>query len=299
MTISHGRPERIAGPALEQRNSACKPSGFPMRFYAFSNATAGALLCVASVSCSRAAPLVTTATPVFPPIAAVPAPPPTLTRSRQLVVVVTPDWNVTTGTLRRFTRDDASAAWRAVASPVPVVIGRTGLAWGDESLASEHAQPVKHEGDGRSPAGAFPLDTAFGFAARAELSWTRLPYVALQPGSDCVDDESSAYYNTVVDRATVPRVDWTSAEHMRQIGQYRLGVIVGYNSSPPQRGLGSCIFLHIWGGAGSTTAGCTALDAGELETLMRWLDSARRPALVQLPAAEYDRLRLAWRLPPA
>ena len=147
--------------------------------------------------------------------------------------------------------------------------------------------------------GAFPLDTAFGFAPPGELSWMRLPYAALTSGADCVDDETSAYYNTVVDRASVPRVDWSSAEHMRQIAQYRLGVIVGYNAAPPARGRGSCIFLHIWSGPSSTTAGCTALDAGALESLMRWLDRAQHPALVQLPAADYDRLRSAWHLPPA
>ncbi len=226
--------------------------------------------------------------------AALPSP---LATSRQLVVVVTPDWNATTGTLRRFARSDVRGAWEPVAQAVPIVVGRTGLAWDGPALAQSPAQPVKHEGDGRSPAGAFALDTTFGFAPRADLAWLRMPYVALQPGSDCVDDEASAHYNTVVDRATVNRVDWQSAEHMRQIGQYRLGVIVGYNAAPPMAGRGSCIFLHIWGGPHSTTVGCTALDAGELEALMRWLDAARHPALVQLPAAEYERLREAWHLP--
>lgn len=219
--------------------------------------------------------------------------------SQQLVVVITPDWNTTTGTLRRFERDNAQGAWRPAASAIPVVIGRTGLAWGDAALASSMGQPVKQEGDGRSPAGLFPLDTAFGFAPRGELSWIRLPYAALQPGSDCVDDDASAYYNTVVDRAAVPKIDWNSAEHMRQISQYRLGVIVGYNANPPRKGRGSCIFLHIWGGPQSTTAGCTALDAGALESLMRWLDRSRRPMLVQLPAGEYTRMMSVWSLPPA
>ncbi|MEO8623009.1 MAG: hypothetical protein ABI625_18185 [bacterium] len=268
-----------------------------MRFLLNSGAVAGAVLCVASVACSRSAPVVTSAAPNVT-VNASTAGPRALARAQQLVVVITPDWNVTTGTLRRFTRERATAPWQSAAPSVPVVIGRTGLAWADQALASAVTQPVKHEGDGRSPAGAFPLDTAFGFAARAELPWMRLPYAALQAGSDCVDDEASAYYNTVVDRASVPHIDWNSAEHMRQIGQYRLGVIVGYNAAPPTPGRGSCIFLHIWGGPSSTTAGCTALDAGELETLMRWLDSARRPALVQLPLAEYERLRTAWNLPP-
>ncbi len=125
----------------------------------------------------------------------------------------------------------------------------------------------------------------------------RVPYAALEPGSDCVDDERSAYYNTVVNRAAVPRVDWNSAEHMRQIPVYRIGVIVGYNAMPPVRGRGSCIFLHIWGGPTSTTAGCTAMDASALGTLMQWLDRSRRPVIVQLPEAEYRRLAATWGLP--
>lgn len=245
-------------------------------------------LALAAVGCSRATPMSAQV-----PTSAIATP---LEAAEQLVVVVTPRWDVTTGTLRRFERDATSREWRPVASSIPVVIGRTGLAWGDATLATTMQQPVKHEGDGRSPAGAFPLDTAFGFAPRADLSWMRLPYAALQPGSDCVDDEASAYYNTIVDKATVPRIDWNSAEHMRQISVYRLGIVVGYNA-PPTRGRGSCIFLHIWSGPASTTAGCTAMDAGALELLMRWLDGSRRPMLVQLPAAEYVRLRGAWHLP--
>lgn len=234
------------------------------------------------------------ARPVLPPVLTAPAP---IASAEQLVVVVTPDWSATTGTLRRFTRSGATSPWQPVGDAIPIVVGRTGLAWGDESLATSAAQPVKHEGDGRAPAGAFPLDTAFGFAPRAEVPWIRVPYVALEPTSDCVDDERSAHYNTVVNRAVVPRIDWNSAEHMREISLYRLGVIVGYNAAPPRRGRGSCIFLHIWSGPQSVTAGCTAMEASALGTLMRWLDRARRPAMVQLPAAEYARLRSAWRLP--
>ena len=262
-----------------------------------------ALLATVAGACARA-PIVSSATASPPeraatPMMAVSAPmPAALTDARQVVIVVTPAWNAVTGPLRRFARASATSAWQPVPPAVAVVIGRTGLAWGDPALARGATDPIKHEGDGRSPAGAFPLDTAFGFAARSDVPWMRLPYAALQSGSDCVDDEASAFYNTVVDRATVARVDWTSAEHMRQVAQYRLGVIVGYNAGRPTAGRGSCIFLHIWGGPASTTAGCTALDAGALESLMRWLDGTRRPALVQLPAAEYDRLREAWGLPP-
>lgn len=227
-----------------------------------------------------------------------PSVPPLLADARQLIVVTTPDWDSTAGTLRRFVRDGAGGEWRPEGAPIPVVVGRSGLGWGigEEALARA-GEPVKQEGDGRSPAGLFPLDTVFGFAPPDSMSWVRLPYVMLDTGSECVDDGGSAHYNTVVDRGRVPLVDWTSAEHMRAIQEYRLGVIVGYNATPPRRGRGSCIFLHIWDGPGSVTAGCTAFDAGALEEVVRWLDPKRRPVLVQLPTATYGRLRGQWAMP--
>jgi len=217
--------------------------------------------------------------------------------SRQLVVVVTPDWTSTVGTLARFDRATPTSSWSRLESPIPVVVGRTGIARGVgfEDLSTEG--PHKHEGDGKAPAGIFPLDTAFGFAPRDSMPSVRLPYVQLLPTTDCVDDTASAHYNTVVDRAAVQRVDWNSAEHMRQVSQYRIGVIVGYNASPPIKGRGSCIFLHVWAGPDSHTAGCTAFDETKLREVMLWLDPKKRPLLVQLTAAEYENLRVSWRLP--
>ncbi len=216
---------------------------------------------------------------------------------RQLVVVITPSWDSTSGTLRRFVRDRASGSWHPVGDVVPAVVGRAGLAWGADTLGDHGTAPYKREGDGRAPAGMFPLDTVFGFAPASAVSWVRSPYVELRDGTECVDDSASVHYNTVVDRAVVPRVDWTSAEPMRRIEQYRLGVIVGYNARPPQRGRGSCIFLHIWADQSTPTSGCTAFAAGDVEQLVQWLDPRLRPMLVQLPAAEYARLRRRWRLP--
>jgi D-alanyl-D-alanine dipeptidase len=216
---------------------------------------------------------------------------------QQLVLVTTPAWDSITGVMRRFTRMRPSLAWREDGAPVPVVVGRTGLAWGADTLGHSRADPRKHEGDGRAPAGMFPLDAVFGFAPASAVPWVRLPYVELRDGTECVDDSASVHYNTVVDRSAVPRVDWTSAERMRQIDQYRLGVIVGYNATPPRRGRGSCIFLHSWAGPTTPTAGCTAFPAPEVQSLARWLDPRLRPILVQLPAAEYTRLRDRWQLP--
>ncbi len=235
------------------------------------------------------------------PAPAPPAPSP-LAAATQLVLVTTTGWDSTTGELRRFVRDDIHSSWRRDGAAVPIVVGRTGLAWGigfDQFAipGTPTAGPRKIEGDGRSPAGIFPLDTAFGFSPADSMRWVRLPYVQLTSTTECVDDTASVHYNTVINRDAVPRVDWQSAEHMRKVAQYRLGVIVGYNASPPVKARGSCIFFHIWAGPRSTTVGCTALDARELERLMAWLEPRARPTVVQVPAAVYPLVRGKWGLP--
>jgi len=187
--------------------------------------------------------------------------------------------------------------WRAIDQPVPVVVGRTGIAWGVGFDGVSTEGPHKREGDGKSPAGMFPLDTVFGFAPAGRRQNGRMPYVQLFPSTDCVDDTASVHYNTVVDREYVTRIDWKSAERMRTIPQYETGVIVGYNASPPVKGRGSCIFLHIWAGPASTTAGCTAFDEAKLRGLISWLDPKKRPLLVQLTSKDYRNLRTRWSLP--
>jgi len=249
------------------------------------------LSCLASAGCATAP---AQAPPANAPVVQAARTP--LDGARQMVLVVTPAWDSTSGTLRRFVRDSDTDPWRAVGIAVPIVVGRTGLAWDDSQMRPAAGEPVKREGDGRSPAGALPLDTAFGFDIRQIVSWVRLPYVQLRTTTECVDDARSVHYNTIVNRDSVARVDWTSSERMREIEQYAYGVHVAYNA-PPRPARGSCIFLHIWAGPRSTTAGCTAMDQGALKELMGWIDPQRRPMLVQLPASAVTRLRGEWRLP--
>ncbi len=199
--------------------------------------------------------------------------PDALAASRQAIVVVTENWAATTGTLQRYERGSVQEPWRKVGEAVPVVIGRKGLAPAGQ----------KREGDGRSPAGVYPLGTAFGFAADADL---HIPYRQLRDTTECVDDSDSFYYNQIVDRDMIPRIDWSSSERMRAIDQYRWGVVVDYNT-PAQPRRGSCVFLHIWSGPGSTTTGCTAMPQEDLQTLLRWLDPTANPQLVQRVGAGF------------
>lgn len=245
-------------------------------------------------------------------IVAQPGTPPVLAAARQLVLVTSGGWDSTTAVLRRYERAVPNAPWRPVGDAVPVVLGRTGLAWGVGQGAAPAGAPVKREGDGRSPAGVYPLLHAFGDSAHAAPLAPALAPVLLAADPVCVDDAASPLYNAVVDSAGAGGARWASAERMREVAGYRLGLVVGYNGAwtraaavragpaggrPPVRGRGSCIFLHVWDGPTRPTAGCTAMAEPVLAALLGWIDPARSPALVQLPAGELGRRRGRWQLP--
>lgn len=219
---------------------------------------------------------------------------------RELIVVTTSEWNSSEVTLRRYVRANIRVPWQAVGQPITVMVGKSGLGWGTGLLAPprESSDPVKKEGDGRAPAGAFRLSKAFGYASQEKSGW-KMPYVSLTPTIECVDDEESKFYNTLVDTTAVS-ADWGSHknEKMRRADDlYRWGILVDHNVNPPVAGGGSCIFMHIWRGPGQPTVGCTAMEQADLELLLGWLDPKRKPLLVQLPASQYQKLRHRWNLP--
>lgn len=238
-------------------------------------------------------PLVLT---LFPLALVAQSAPDPLSGSRQVLVVTTSNWDATSGVLRRF--EQSGAKWQPVGRPIPVVVGRSGVAWGRGLHPMPQSGPQKREGDGKSPAGVFRLPYAFGYAARSSVPEIKLPYVQCTATVECVDDKHSVNYNTIVDRALTPDPDWHSSEKMRMTNnQYQLGVFVAHNSDPSVPGDGSCVFLHIWKGPDIPTSGCTAMTLGSIETVLGWLDPAANPLLVQLPADEYRQLQMSWRLP--
>lgn len=224
-----------------------------------------------------------------------------LESSRQVLVVTSSDWDSARATMRRFERDRVEAAWKPVGAPVEVNLGRTGLAWGRGVAAEIQGDELqKREGDGRSPAGVFALGTAFGYAGASDPVVRALAYPYL-PSNDtvqCIEDPNSRYYNSFHDRASTPDADWSDTDTLhRKDDLYRWGVFVKHNASPAIPGGGSCIFLHGWRGAGSPTAGCTAMDLAQLEQVVRWLRPDANPMLVQVPQPVYERVRARWSLP--
>jgi hypothetical protein len=222
------------------------------------------------------------------------------------VVVVTPDWNATQGTLRTYERTEGK--WRQVGESDPITVGRNGSAWGlglhpdpqARPQARPQAGPLKREGDGRSPAGVFGIGDAFGYAQHAD---TALPYDAMQASHYCMDVSGSPLYNRIVDAQAVGaeavagstepmRLDLHSAGDQR----YRLGFVIEHNPQA-KRDAGSCIFAHLWKKPAESTAGCTAMADPTMTRLLAWLRPDQHPVFVLMPAKEYADLRDEWQLP--
>ena len=222
---------------------------------------------------------------------------PAWSNARQLVLVTTPDWNATQGSLRTFERD--GDGWREQGDGFPITVGRSGTAWG---LGLHPAQPgvQKREGDGRAPAGVFAIGEAFGYAPDAT---TALPYAQMQSSNWCMDVVDSPLYNKIVDAKVVGEAAVQGSSEPMRLDlhndgdqRYRNGFVILHNAQAV-KGSGSCIFAHLWKAPGQTTAGCTAMADPSMQRLYAWLKPEARPVFVQLPEAEYRRLRQSWHLP--
>jgi D-alanyl-D-alanine dipeptidase len=214
----------------------------------------------------------------------------------QLLVVTTQDWDEKQGKLILYERSSDNSVWIPIQAPIPVVLGKNGLAWGIGLHPMKTKASYKKEGDGKSPAGIFSLGSAFGFAPDSEMRHLKIEYLPLHELIEAVDDPLSRYYNCIVDKRNVIP-DWRSSEKMGEEPLYAIGLAVNHNFPNPKVNAGSAIFLHIWQGENSGTAGCTAMNQEDLNHILFWLNQSKNPALVQLPIHQYHKLQNEWGLP--
>jgi L,D-peptidoglycan transpeptidase YkuD (ErfK/YbiS/YcfS/YnhG family) len=180
--------------------------------------------------------------------------------STQVVTVVAPSSRSTTATLTAW--ELRPGGWSAVLGPIRARVGAAGVGQASESTT-------------RTPAGTFTLTEAFG---RAGDPGTALPYRLVDGDDWWVSDVVSPLYNRHAQCApsTCP-FDEAVSENLAAAGRvYDQAVVIDYNRRGTP-GAGSGFFLHIADGA--PTAGCVAIDAGSLVTLMRWLDPGARPLI--------------------
>lgn len=170
-----------------------------------------------------------------------------------------------------YTYEKVSGQWQVVFEPFDCVIGRNGLAYD------------KKEGDGKSPIGIFPLYRSFG---REANPGTRLNYTRFEENDFWIDDPNSKLYNTY--QKGIPNGRWASAEDLYKIGDiYRFFIVIEYNTKNPVPGKGSAIFMHIWRGKESYTAGCTAMAEENLLKILNWLEPSKAPFLLQYPVNDF------------
>ena len=206
--------------------------------------------------------------------------PAALEGARQLILVTTANMAAASARLRRFERSGDRDPWRAVGQAEPAVVGAGGLAWGYpfRGLARD-GEPIKVEGDKRTPAGVYKIGRSFGFAPAP-----RPGHLVLKAGETiCVDDPASPAYNTIAPRAALgPGVH---GEDMGAVDLYRRGLAIDYPTDAAHRA-GSCIFIHVWRAPGRGTAGCVALSEAGVAALQDFARDGAAIAILPRKAVE-------------
>jgi D-alanyl-D-alanine dipeptidase len=209
-----------------------------------------------------------------------------LASARRLVLVTSQGVSTSNATIQRFERGSTGDAWRPVSGPQSALIGRNGMAWAYafRSLART-GEPIKVDGDKRVPAGVFKIGSSFGFAPS-----NRPGYLQSREGTVCVDDVSSAAYNTITSRAKVGTL--VHGENMWRASAYKHGLLVDYPTDRRNRA-GSCIFIHIRLPSSAGTGGCVAVPEPQVLELQAFAE----PGAVLAAVPEHALARFAGCLP--
>ncbi|QMW66282.1 L,D-transpeptidase family protein [Mumia sp. ZJ1417] len=145
------------------------------------------------------------------------------------------------------------------------------------------AASKRKQSTGTTPLGTFTMTEAFGL--RAKPTGSRLPYRKVRRGDYWVQDNRSAYYNTLRNKASggfrwwLPASHRNASERLRDYRkQYVWSVVVDFNRPPRAvRYRGSGIFLHA-NGKGAT-AGCVSAPSRFIRYVLKRLRPDRQPVI--------------------
>lgn len=126
----------------------------------------------------------------------------------------------------------------------------------------------KHEGDGKTPVGIFPLRQLIYRADRVEKPVTGLPVEILTPQTGWCEDPKHPDYNKKI-MLPHPAVhdQMTREDHL-----YDYVVVIGYNDEPATPGKGSAIFMHLARPDFTPTQGCVGLRAEDMLEVLKHCD---------------------------
>ena len=128
-----------------------------------------------------------------------------------------------------------------------------------------------HEGGNASPFGLYHIGDAF---YTNDQPATGLNSFQITSDTYWVDDPDSSHYNQHMEGTA--EKDWNSAEHMIDIGGYRYGFVIDYNTAAAY-GKGSAIFFHI---SSNPTAGCVGTDEASVLAYLSKLNASANPFIL-------------------
>ena len=135
---------------------------------------------------------------------------------------------------------------------VPCALGRGGI------------KSAKREGDGATPSGVYPLRKLYFRPDHGPVPRTGLDIEAITPDLGWCDDPLSPFYN----RSVILPFAASHERMWRDDHLYDLVIVIGHNDSPPRKGFGSAIFLHLAREGFEATEGCVALRRRDLVRLL-------------------------------
>jgi L,D-peptidoglycan transpeptidase YkuD (ErfK/YbiS/YcfS/YnhG family) len=178
-------------------------------------------------------------------------------------VVVTGAYGSHSATLDTY--QFTAGSWQHVLS-APAEVGYNGL--------SDH----RSEGDGTTPTGAYTFgSTMYGISTVKPSS--RYAYQHLTCGDWWDENSASPTYNQFSPRACgAPGPGAGSEALWESTVDYQHFALINYNINPTVPGRGAGIFLHDFTPSG-VTAGCVAIPAAQLDSVLAWLDPAQHPVI--------------------
>ena len=183
-------------------------------------------------------------------------------KSSQVIVAYSNQQNSVVGKLYGMEFIDGN--WQVTFDTIDCSFGKNGFADFDKKV----------EGDGKSPAGKFPIGAAFGY--KADLT-TNMDFIELKDNHYWISENDSELYNQLVDFE--PPKDVYAEKMKRNDHLYKYGIIIEYNTQEVVPGKGSAIFIHLERKKGSPTSGCVASSEDNIKKLIQWVKPDKNPMI--------------------
>ena len=220
-------------------------------------------------------------------------------KTTQAVVGITDGWNNSHVSLGLYQK--INGRWIVQGEFWKGRLGSKGCAWG-LGVSPIMGKTLKKEGDGRAPAGIFPIGSAYGYAKAIKKQRT-LKYFQVTHRDLWVEDVQSDLYNRHIKLTHDPSSTWEKKQQMRQNDYaHALKLYIAHNHATEhqaaKKGYGSAIFFHIWRSNGAkATSGCTTMESAKLSVRISKIDLKKNPVYILLPRTEYLKYRAPWKLP--